>query len=436
MRVPVFFMVLAFFPFPGGLIAQEQEAEAAPHSIALESDDSAVQSRLESIYTAMDELSGVEVRVQSGVVTLSGSVPDSESGDDAVGLAERVKGVVVVVDNLRSVTNVSSQLSPVVEKIQELGLAFLKRIPLLILALVTLLVSWWLGNSIYRRENWFSRLRLSGLASDLVRRVVRLAVFAVGLLIALEILDAAAIVGAVMGAAGLVGLAIGFAFRSIIENYLAGVLLSTRNPFEIGDEIEINDKRGKVARLTARDTVLVTLDGNHLRIPNGIVINSELLNFSRNPIRRFEFEAGVSVELDLNEARKVGLEAMRSNPAVLDEPAPAVLVDTLGDSAVVLKFQAWLDQGEHDFWKTRSETIRLVKTFYDEAGIEMPEPIYRVHMREAPDGPPSPKASIEVPVPGTAVVEEDLSADRTIDNQIEEDAVRSGEKNLLPPSSD
>ncbi len=439
MRSLIFLLFAASIPlFPGETVAQEQGETTRSQPIALEVDDASIKSRLESLFAAIDDLSGIEVGVQSGVVTLSGSVSDSESGAKAVKLAENVEGVVMVFDDLKSDTDVSTHLLPVVDKFQELGEAFLRRVPLVLLAVLTLLAFLWLGNLVYRRESWFTRLHLSSLASDLARRVVRLAVFAVGLVIALEILDATAIVGAVMGAAGLVGLAIGFAFKSIIENYLAGVLLSTRNPFEIGDEIEINGHRGKVARLTARDTVLVTLDGNHLRIPNGVVISSELLNFTRNPVRRFEFEAGVSVDLDLNEARKVGLKAMRSNPGVLDEPPPIVLVDTLGDSTVVLKFRAWMDQTVHDFWKTRSETIRLVKTAYDEAGIEMPEPIYRVYMREAPDGPGAPDDSIDVsvPVPGSATVEEDLSADRTIDNQIEEDAVRCGEKNLLPSATD
>lgn len=420
-----------------GLLAQEKEESAPPISVNPAAPDESIKERIETLFGALDDLSGIEVGVEGGIVTLSGSMPSVESADRAVELAERVEGVVLVDDDLESVTEVSSQLSPIFEKVRDLGTAFLRRLPLIGLALITVLAFWWLANIIYRRENWFARLNVSSLAQDLARRVVRLGVFAIGVVIALEILEATAVVGAVLGAAGLAGLAIGFAFKSIIENYLAGVLLSTRNPFEIGDEIEMNGHRGKVARLTARDTVLVTLDGNHLRIPNGIVINSELLNFTRNPKRRFEFDVGVSVELDLNEARRVGMIAMRENPAVLDDPKPVVLVDTLGDSAVVLKFKAWMDQTHHDFWKTRSETIRLVKTRYDQAGIEMPEPIYRVHLRESSGSQPAEQdGTIELPVPGTATIEEDMSADRTIEEQIQEDAARSGETNLLSNQQD
>jgi small conductance mechanosensitive channel len=265
--------------------------------------------------------------------------------------------------------------------------------------------------------------------------------------LALEILDATAIVGAVLGAAGLVGLAIGFAFKNIMENYLSGILLSTRNPFEIGDVIEINGKAGKVAVLTARDTVLLTADGNHLRIPNSVVINSELLNYSRNPRRRFDFTVGVSVELDLEEARRIGMETLAKNPGVLADPKPMILVDSLGDSAVIVKFYAWVDQRESDFMKTKSEAIRMVKVAYDEAGIEMPEPIYRVHVPNA--GLPLPgqqreRAEKSHQVEGrdsrkstasasSEVSAQDVAADDTIDKQIAEEQEKSAEKNLLEP---
>jgi small-conductance mechanosensitive channel len=215
-----------------------------------------------------------------------------------------------------------------------------------------------------------------------------------------------------------------------VENYLAGVLLSTRNPFEIGDAVEIDGQVGKVARLTSRDTVLMTLDGNHLRIPNAIVMNSVLLNYSRNPKRRFDFSVGVSTEFDLTEAKRIGLEALASNPGILSEPKPLAVIDSLGDSSVAMKFFAWLDQTDSDFLKTKSEAIRLVKEAFDDAGIEMPEPIYRVHIRERSEG-----ESVRGEAPSTTISSVrggggDISVDTSIDEQIEEELAGTGE-NLL-----
>jgi small-conductance mechanosensitive channel len=238
-----------------------------------------------------------------------------------------------------------------------------------------------------------------------------------------------------------VGLAIGFAFKNILENYLAGILLSTSNPFDLGDVVEIRGNTGKVALLTARDTVLVTLDGNHLRIPNSIVINSELLNFTRNPRRRFEFLVGVSVDLDVNAARRIGLAALAHHPGIVADPKPIALIDNLGDSTVNLKFLAWMDQTKHDFAKSRSEAIRLVKEAFDREGIEMPEPIYRIQLRDAgalhadKDSAAAAKPARAAPAAESSdeITGEDVSADDTIDRQIAEEQRDSEEENLLPP---
>jgi small-conductance mechanosensitive channel len=189
----------------------------------------------------------------------------------------------------------------------------------------------------------------------------------------------------------------------------------------------MGDHSGKVIRLTSRDTVLMTYDGNHLRIPNSVIITSALTNYSRNPLRRFDFAVGVSTNLDLVEVRRLGLETLGSLSSVLDDPGPNILIEELGDSTVNMRFFGWVDQRENDFAKSKSEAIRLVKVAFDDADIEMPEPIYRVHLQEA-----GAVAAKETEEPVTRIdFEEDLSVDDTIDKQVA--AVRSAEDedNLL-----
>ena len=433
------------------MMAQDKDAVAGGPTIEVKdaTGDAAIRERLEGIFHVVEELDSLEIDVEAGVVTLSGRVADDKVREQALALVKRTEGVVMTIDRFEETAEVGAQLSPALAKLKEVGHKLLVKSPLIVLALIVCGLFWSLGAFLYRRESWYDRLKMSSLAKTLVRRIVKLAVTVIGIVLALEILDATAIVGAVLGAAGLVGLAIGFAFKNIMENYLSGILLSTRNPFEIGDVIEINGKTGKVAVLTARDTVLLTPDGNHLRIPNSVVINSELLNYSRNPRRRFEFSVGVSVDLDLGEARKIALETLAKNPGVLAVPKPTIIVDSLGDSTVIVKIYAWVDQREHDFLKTRSESIRMVKVAYDDAGIEMPEPIYRIHMRggggQAPVAEDSGSAQVEAwndkPVvkggASMSMVEDvemvDLSADHTIDEQIAEEQEKSGDENLLAP---
>ena len=101
-----------------------------------------------------------------------------------------------------------------------------------------------------------------------------------GVLLALDILDLTALVGAVLGTVGVVGLAIGFAFKDIVENYLAGLLLSIRRPFALNDLVLIESHEGRVVRLTPSELILMTLEGNHVRIPNATVFKSFIYNFS------------------------------------------------------------------------------------------------------------------------------------------------------------
>src|SRR5690606_9471771 len=128
----------------------------------------------------------------------------------------------------------------------------------------------------------FRRFGVTPLAQSLVRRIVSALLFVIGLVLALDVLGVTALVGAVLGTAGVLGIAIGFAFQDIIENYLAGILLSMQRPFEIGDLVLLEGELGAVVRMTARELVMVTPQGNHVRMPNATVFKSKITNYSRN----------------------------------------------------------------------------------------------------------------------------------------------------------
>jgi small-conductance mechanosensitive channel len=163
---------------------------------------------------------------------------------------------------------------------------------------------------------------------------VRAAVLIAGVLLALEILDATALVAAVLGTAGLFGLVLGFAFRDLAENAIASLLLSLRQPFAPNDLVSIEGCEGHVLRLTSRATVLLSVEGNHVRIPNATVYKGVIVNYTRNPLRRFDLAAGVGVDEDLIAAQRLGVEILRVTPGVLADPPPQALVEDLGESNV------------------------------------------------------------------------------------------------------
>ncbi len=119
-------------------------------------------------------------------------------------------------------------------------------------------------------------------------QAIRVASVVVGFVLALNLVGATALMGTVMGGAGVIGLAIGFAVRDALENYISSIMLSLRQPFRANDHVVIDGQEGKVVRLTSRASVLMTLDGNHLRIPNTIVFKAVIMNYTRNPERRLE----------------------------------------------------------------------------------------------------------------------------------------------------
>ena len=306
------------------------------------------------------------------------------------------------------------------------------------LALLVVWVGWKLGAWLSRRAAIERLSRRNPFLRELARTTTRWVSTAIALLIALEILDATAVVGAMLGTAGVIGIALGFAFKETLENYLAGVLMSLRQPFAPHDLVVIDGQEGTVMSLTSRATILMTPDGNHLRLPNALVFRSVMLNYTRNPSRRFEFDVGVGVQEDLIRAQLLGTEELQRLAGVMNDPPPRALIQTLGDSNVQLRFFGWVDQRTHDFWMVRSEAIRHVKLSLEAAGMDMPEPIYRVQLSQPQ---PAGAAPLVVPSHGTPArasrTERDTSAAvdigviRDLQQQIDQDRQASDQPNLL-----
>jgi small-conductance mechanosensitive channel len=177
----------------------------------------------------------------------------------------------------------------------------------------------------------------------------------------------------VLGGTGLLGLVIGFAFRNIAENFLASILISMQHPFALGDLIEVTGHKGFVQSVTMRSTLLMTLDGNHVQIPNATIYKETITNFTANPNSRFDFTVGIGYDDVIADAQTIALSVLREHPAVLDEPEPWALVESLGPATVNLRVYFWVDVVQHNFLKVRSAVIRLTKRAFVEQGISMPD---------------------------------------------------------------
>lgn len=391
--------------------------------------DEAVRSELQAVLDRVPGLDRVDVTVDAGVVRLAGTVVGAGTRSRAVELAQAMEGVVFVDDRMRESTSLEEQLAPTWERLRALGYGAVAKLPLVVVALLIVGFAAWLG-SLFARWNGPSFLQSRNpFLQGLLRRFLQGLVVAVGIILALDLLDAAALVGAVAGTAGLAGLAIGFAFKDIVENYLAGTILAMRQPFAKNDQILVDKYEGKVVRLTPRETILMSVQGNHIRIPNAMIFRSPLINYTRNPLRRLEFEYGVGTGDDLVAARQVSVETLARMEGVLGDPPPETQVIAIGDSSVTLRSMAWVDQRKAEFVRVRSEAIRLVKTRLEEAGLTLPSPEYLIRMQPAVD--PRTATSGLAAVAPAPLAQADVSVDHAVDAQIEVERRASDEEDLL-----
>ena len=429
---------------------EEGQSETAPAQTIDDTQDAGadtrIAARIRDIFGQLPAFEQVEVEVSEGVVSLSGVVPSAEDIDRAENIAGRVTGVVTVENALERDVSVDSGLGGIAS-VQDKLAGFLRMLPLIGVALAVALGIGILGWLIAGLTGLWQRVAPNGFLAELIASAIRFVFVVGGIVIGLDIVGAGALMGAVLGGAGVIGIALGFAMRDTIENYVASLMLSLRQPFRANDHVMIDAHEGRVIRLTSRATVLMTLEGNHLRIPNGQVFRATILNYTRNPQRRFEFLLGVDADDDPNAARTLGRETLGGLPFVLSDPPPEARIVEVGDSNIVLKFLGWIDQREADWHKARTRAIAAVKTALEDAGFALPEPIYRLRfdprsatipMTPAAQGDtasaPKPKPVQEITVTET---DEDMRPADEIGEMVEEERKRGGEgqeKDLLDRS--
>lgn len=387
------------------LVAQES---AAPPPIAAEDlpADAAIAGRLSAIFAGLEH-DEVAVSVEAGVVTLSGDVADPALRAELSEIAGRVEGVVAVRNRMTEGGEIGERLDPAFERFRGRLAQVAGTLPLVVLAAVVFALILGLGHLASRVRLW-ERLAPNSFIAGIYSQAIRIAFGLAGVVIALDLLGATALLGTILGAAGIIGLAIGFAVRDTVENFVASVMLSLRQPFRPNDLIDIAGDSGRVIRLTSRATILLSLDGNHIRIPNSVVFKSRIVNYTRNAARRFLFDIGIDPEADLEATRGLAEETLRAMPFVLDDPLPLVWIENITEAGVILRVTGWIDQEETGFATARGDAMRLVKGAIEAAGVSIPDTTYRIRLAgaAAPDiaaPPPARPAPPARPEPKPAV---------------------------------
>ena len=254
---------------------------------------------------------------------------------------------------------------------------FIQLLPNLVLAIVVVVVFGVLARLVERGvRRGVSRLTDHLTICDLFATLARFITIAVGTFIALELLHLDKTVTSLIAGVGVLGLALGFAFQDIAANFVSGIIMVFRRPFEDGDLVEIGGEIGHIEKIELRATLLKTFHGLTVTLPNKEVFQSKIINYTRTPERRVDIEVGVAYSDDLRKARDVARAAVEAHPGRDRDRGVDVFFTGFGDSSINFVLCFWLkksDQGA--YLAARSEAIILIKEAFDADGITIPFPI-------------------------------------------------------------
>ena len=267
----------------------------------------------------------------------------------------------------------------IVTKLSRWADAFGEMLPNVIVALLTMSL-FWVGARIAggASDRALRRLDTHEAARDLVSRIIRIAVLLVGVVVSLGVMNLDKALASILAGAGIVGLALGFAFQDLAGNLISGVGLAVHRkwPFKIGDVVETNDIFGVVEKIHLRTSILRTLDGKMVVIPNKQIYQHKVVNYSVSGRRRVELECGVSYGDDLEKVKRVTTQALEAIEKRDQSRDVEVFFTGFGSSSINLVGRFWVDyERQPDFLHARSEAVLAVKRAFDANDIVIPFPI-------------------------------------------------------------
>lgn len=276
--------------------------------------------------------------------------------------------------------SVSTAWNKALANIQGMISSTIVRIPDFILAVIIFIVFWLVGSSIKSLVKRLTRhYRYARNLGIVLGRLAQGTVILIGLFVALSILIPSFQVGDLIQLLGIGGVAIGFAFRDILQNFLAGILILLTEPFQIDDQIVFKGFEGTVENIQTRATTVRTYDGRRIVIPNSELFTNSVTVNTAFEKRRLQYDVGIGYGDDIERARQLILEAMRDVNEVLHDPAPDALVMELADSTVNIRARWWIHPPRRaDALDLRDKVLTAIKNKLTVNGIDLPFPTHQI----------------------------------------------------------
>jgi len=253
--------------------------------------------------------------------------------------------------------------------------SFVARTPHMLAALLVVLLFWAAGRGVRRVVRMAARrARLERELVELFGNAASVLVTILGVLVGFVVVFPGFAPGDLVTGLGITSVAVGFAFKDILQNFFAGVFLLWRRPFHIGDQIRTVDHEGTVEEITMRSTRLRTYDGERVILPNTDVYTSAVKVNTAYPLRRVRFVVGIAYPESIEEARETIHGALRETEGVAQDPGPWVYVTELADSSVNFTVYFWTGSEQANVLRVSDRVATAIKLALDEAGIEIPYP--------------------------------------------------------------
>lgn len=272
------------------------------------------------------------------------------------------------------------EFSEAARALQAMGSGFMQRLPYVVVAVVVFALFVLLASMVRSLAKRFAQQR--GRRHNLgivLGRLAYGAILFIGLLIALVVAIPGFTPGQLVSVLGLSSVAIGFAFRDILQNFLAGILILLAEPFRIGDQIISGGYEGTVEEIQTRATFIRTYDGRRVVIPNSSLFTDPVTVNTANEKRRLEYDIGIGYGDDIAQAKDIMLRTMAGIDEVLQQPAPEALVVDLADSSVNIRLRWWIHPPRQaDLFAARDAVLRRVHDEFRAAGIDLPFPTHQV----------------------------------------------------------
>lgn len=271
------------------------------------------------------------------------------------------------------------ELTIAYERLESLGAAAMRLLPSLAIGLLVLLLTLFLARMVRRLVQRINTGRFQENLVLVLGRMAQWAVILLGILVSVTVAFPSFTPANLISALGITGIAIGFAFKDIFENFLAGILILITEPFRIGDQIVFGEFEGTVEQIETRATKMRTYDGRLVVIPNAELFKGSFVVNTAYPSRRLQYDLVIGNGDDVAEAKRIILEAIRDLPDVEPEPAPDVLLIEYADAGVKVRVRWWIKPPYRaDALNIQDHVLESIKPALTAHGIDLPYPTYQV----------------------------------------------------------